>query len=216
MTYQIIFFDLDGTLIDPKDSITKSAQYALSKFGINEKTEDLTSFIGPPLLVSLNKYYGFNEEKSQQASEYYREYFLEHGIKELIVYNGAIRLLEKLKKQNKILCVVSSKFKISAQRIVEEQKLGNYFESITATNDDQSNVHKSMLIKEALALYPEYPKHSFVMVGDTELDIHGAKTNRIDSIGVLYGYGSEEKIRESKPTYTAKTIKKLEQLLTKS
>ena len=85
MAYQIIFFDLDGTLIDPKENITKSAQHALAQFGIHEKLDKLIPFIGPPLNDSFKKYYDFNEEHSKQAAEYYREYFLKNGTKEVVL-----------------------------------------------------------------------------------------------------------------------------------
>jgi hydroxymethylpyrimidine pyrophosphatase-like HAD family hydrolase len=55
-----ILFDLDGTLTDPKIGITKSVQYALKSFGIDEPTLDvLTKFIGPPLRDSFANFYGF-------------------------------------------------------------------------------------------------------------------------------------------------------------
>jgi len=76
MSYETIFFDLDGTLIDPKIGKTKSSQYALKKLGIDEKLDNLTSFIGPPLNKSFQKYYNFNDEKSMQAVQYYREYYI--------------------------------------------------------------------------------------------------------------------------------------------
>lgn len=54
--YRYILFDLDGTLTDPKEGITKCVQYALKYFGIEADTEELVDFIGPPLLESFQKY----------------------------------------------------------------------------------------------------------------------------------------------------------------
>ena len=52
-----VLFDLDGTLTDPKEGITKCVQYALADFGIMEPDLDaLTCFIGPPLLQSCREY----------------------------------------------------------------------------------------------------------------------------------------------------------------
>lgn len=214
MNYQIIFFDLDGTLINGGDSIPKSVQYTLSKFGIKTDFKDLTHFIGPPLHESLKKYYGFTEEQTKTAANYYREHFLEKSIKELTLYEGVRDLLEKLKEKNKILNIVSTKFKISAEKIINEHDIAKYFDNIIATLPDESNASKPVLVKEALSLYPEYTKDSFVMVGDTHLDILGAQANDIDSIAVLYGYGSDEKLSKSNPTYTVNTIEDLNNLLT--
>jgi phosphoglycolate phosphatase len=213
MAYTTIFFDLDGTLIDPKDGITTSVQYALSKFGITAELDELIPFIGPPLSESFKKYYNFTDEQLQQAITHYREHFLANGVNEVELYEGVIELLKKLKSENKKLAVVSSKFMIAVQKIVKQNNLNMYFDHLIATKPDESNVHKPILIKEALELYPEQPKDSFVMIGDREHDIIGAQENGIDSIGVLYGYGTEEELEKIKPTHIAKTIEDLEKYL---
>lgn len=215
MTYQIIFFDLDGTLIDPKTSITSSVQYALSKFNINEELETLIPFIGPPLNKSFQKFYNFNDKKSMQAVVYFREHLSKEGIHSISVYKGIIELLEKLKKKNKKLVIVTSKSTPSAIEVLEYVKLKEYFDAIIGCKLDLSNADKPSLVKEALSLFPERAKTSFVMVGDKEHDIIGAQANSIDSIGVLYGYGSNKEIEKSKPTYIAKTIDELTKLLTR-
>ena len=71
-----ILFDLDGTLTDPEEGITKSVEYALNSFGIQvEDRHSLTLFIGPPLKDSFMKFYGFTEEKAAQGIEKYRKYY---------------------------------------------------------------------------------------------------------------------------------------------
>src|SRR5438105_64141 len=100
MIYTHILFDLDGTLTDPKIGITKSVQYALAKYGIEEKAENLTAFIGPPLNINLQKYYGFSEEESMEVVSYFREYYSAKGMYESTVYKGIPGLLEKLKAGN--------------------------------------------------------------------------------------------------------------------
>ena len=87
--YDIFFFDLDGTITDSSVGITNSVMYALKKFGIVEEDRTkLYQFIGPPLTDSSQRYYGFSEEESWQAVEYYREYYREKGIYENRVYEG--------------------------------------------------------------------------------------------------------------------------------
>ena len=63
-----VLFDLDGTLTDPKEGITKCVQYSLKHFGI--EVDDLTQlmcFIGPPLVESFQQFYGFDKEKAEVA-----------------------------------------------------------------------------------------------------------------------------------------------------
>lgn len=87
--YDICFFDLDGTIIDSSPGITNSVMYALEKFGIEEtEREKLYKFIGPPLTDSFARFYGFDDEKSWKAVEYYREYYQDTGIFECSVYPG--------------------------------------------------------------------------------------------------------------------------------
>ena len=74
MRYQYLLFDLDGTITDPKEGITKSAQYALEAFGIHEPDADkLTPFIGPPLIDSFQEFYHMPPEQAALAVKKYRE-----------------------------------------------------------------------------------------------------------------------------------------------
>lgn len=213
MPYQTIFFDLDGTLIDPKLGITKGVQYALDKFGITENIESLTHFIGPPLNKSFHKYYGFTEEQAMQGVRYYREYFTPVGLYESTRYQGIIELLTKLKETNKKLFVVTSKPTFLATEVVRFHKMDSFFEEVCGCLPDLSNADKTTLIKETLAVIPDVHKQSVVMIGDREHDIIGAKNNQIDSIGVLYGYGLQEEITNIKPTHMVNSIKELEKYL---
>lgn len=102
--YDICFFDLDGTIIDSSPGITNSVMYALEKFGIEEtEREKLYKFIGPPLTDSFARFYGFDDEKSWKAVEYYREYYQDTGIFECSVYPGFEKSLKALKAAGKRL-----------------------------------------------------------------------------------------------------------------
>lgn len=103
--FEYILFDLDGTLTDSGEGITKSVQYALKSFGILvDDLKELNKFIGPPLKDSFKEYYNFDEEKAQLGLVKYREYFAEKGIYENKLYDGIPELLEVLKKNNKKNC----------------------------------------------------------------------------------------------------------------
>lgn len=214
MSYNIILFDLDGTLTDPKVGITKSVQYALKKLGIAEPNLDkLTPFIGPPLMESFTKIYNFNEEKAWQGVEYYRsEYFTKKGMLEDKLYEGIPELLEKL-YQSKSLYVVTSKPTLFSEKIIRHFHLDKYFKKVIGPDLDVKNVSKKILIKSVVDMYPNEKKESFVMIGDREHDILGAQANGIDSVGVLYGYGSQEEIKNAEPTQIIKTVEDLENLL---
>ena len=174
-SYRFILFDLDGTLTDPKVGITKSAQYALKKMGIDEKNLDnLTSFIGPPLQVSFTDEYGFNKEQTEAAIDYYRERFKEKGMFENKPYEGIAPLLQMLVEQQYTLVVATSKLTVFAEQILKHFELEQYFDLIVGSNLDGTRSEKAEIIRYILDYYNEHSNDEFVMVGDRKYDIIGA------------------------------------------
>jgi len=212
--YDIIIFDLDGTLTDPKAGITKSVQYALSKFDIIEDNLDyLEQFIGPPLLESFKKYYSFEESKARQAVEYYREYFSEFGICENLVYAGISDMLEQLKNSGKQLIVATLKPTLYAERILKRFGLHKYFSRIVGSNLDGSRSYKDEIIQHILSVILTTKRQNIIIVGDREQDITVAHSNGIDSIAVTYGYAPNEELKNANPTYIASSVEDLGILL---
>lgn len=202
--YQYILFDLDGTLTDPGIGITNSVMYALKKFQIEvEDRTTLFKFIGPPLKASFEKYYGFSKEESELALQYYREYFRPYGLYENKVYDGVRELLIELKKQNKTLLLATSKPEEFAIEILKHFDLYPYFDFVAGATMDSSRVKKADVILYALQSYGVSVLSSAIMIGDREHDILGAKQVGLDSIGVLYGYGDYEELKEAGATYIA-------------
>ncbi len=204
--YSIILFDLDGTLTDPGQGITNSVAYALKNYGIEvEDRKSLYSFIGPPLKDSFMKYYGFSEEKAMEAIWCYREYFADKGIFENEVYDGVRELLERIKNSGRKTVLATSKPEEFAVRILEHFDLMQYFDVVAGASMDEKRNKKGDVIKYAMEK-GGFSSHGAVMVGDREHDIFGAKENGLKSIGVLYGYGSEEELKTAGADYIAKTV----------
>lgn len=202
--YQYILFDLDGTLTDPGIGITNSVMYALKKFQIEvEDRTTLFKFIGPPLKASFEKYYGFSKEESELALQYYREYFRPKGLYENQVYKGVRELLTDLKSRNKTLILATSKPEEFAIEILRHFDLYKYFDFVAGATMDSSRVKKADVILYALQSYGVSDLSSAIMIGDREHDILGAKQVGLDSIGVLYGYGDYEELKEAGATYIA-------------
>ena len=89
-----IFFDLDGTLTDSAEGITNSVEYALNHYGISvQDKSSLNVFVGPPLVDSFMKYYGFDHEKARKSVGIYREYFETKGMFENAVYPRLVEFL---------------------------------------------------------------------------------------------------------------------------
>ncbi|MDQ0857431.1 phosphoglycolate phosphatase [Bacillus sp. V2I10] len=152
----------------------------------------LKDFIGPPLQVSFQKHLDFDRAMAEQATCFYREYFIQKGMYENKVYPGISSLLEDSHRKKIRLAVATSKPAFFAEKILKHFKMDSYFDQIAGSNLDGILIAKSDIIAEVLKHYPANPKSEIVMIGDREQDIIGARENNIASIGVLYGYGSKK------------------------
>ena len=200
--YDILLFDLDGTLTDPGEGITNSVAYALNKFGITvENKKELYNFIGPPLIDSFMKYYDMNYDDGLKAVEYYREYFGVTGIFENRMFDGVPQLLDKIKKSGRTISLASSKPEQYAIRILEHFDLLKYFDFVGAATMDESRSKKSDVITYTLEKLNVTDKSKVVMIGDRHHDIEGANQNGLDSIGVLVGYGDRKELESAGATY---------------
>lgn len=214
--YEYILFDLDGTLTDPKEGITKSVQYALRHFGIDEPDIDnLTRFIGPPLHKSFSEYYGFSEAESQKAVEKYRERFSKIGIYENYVFEGISDLLYRLKEKNRVLAVATSKPEVFMLKILEKYDLKKYFDVMVGSEMDGKRTDKAEVIDEVFRrLYlTEADKYKAIMVGDRKYDIYGAKACGISCIGVEFGYAEDDELQLAGADYVISCVSELEELL---
>ena len=148
--YQYLLFDLDGTLTNPKEGITKCVQYALRSFGIEEPDLDkLEPFIGPPLLDSFMEYYNMTPEQARTALEKYRERFRDIGIFENEVFPGVPEMLEILQKKGKKLVIASSKPEEYVLRILEKYGIRAFFHEVVGASMDEKRSAKADVIEEA-------------------------------------------------------------------
>lgn len=211
--YKYILFDLDGTLTDPKEGITKSFQYALRHFGIEEDLVNLEKFIGPPLHDSFRDDYNFSEEEVEEAVTKFRKYFAQNGIFENKIFSGVKEVLEYLHSNNKRILLATSKPTIFAEKILKHFEIDKYFEYIGGSNLDGSRSEKNEVINHVLEVCKVSSMEDVIMIGDRKYDVIGAKKIGVDSIGVLYGYGDLEELQEVNPTYIIKNIEELKNIL---
>ena len=212
--YSIILFDLDGTITESGEGVTNSVIYALEKYGI--KTEDraeLYRFIGPPLIDSFMKFYNFEYEKAVEAVAYYRENYQDKGIWENSVYEGIPQLLKDLNALGKRVLVATSKPEVFAKRILEKHDIAKYFEFIAGASMDETRSQKDEVIRYALETCNITDMSEIIMVGDTEFDIIGANKFGMDSVGVLFGYGTKEEMEKEGATYICERVDDLRKIL---
>ena len=185
--YNVIIFDLDGTLSNSKEGITKSVQYALSKFGIEEPDLDkLEHFIGPPLVDELMKSYDFTRKQALEGVGFYRERYKPIGIYETEIYPGTEEMLEMLKGNGKYIALATSKPLPMAEEVLKYLKIYSYFDKVMGAELKGPRQSKVDVLE---ALFDEMPdsitKKQCIMIGDTCFDIDGANTVGIDKDEML-------------------------------
>ncbi len=205
---EAIFFDLDGTLTDPKPGITKSIQHALTELGHQPPpADDLTWCIGPPLLASFERILG-DEAMANSALTLYRERFADVGLFENAVYPGIADGLRKLGESGRPLYVATSKPAVYAERIIRHFELDDHFHRVFGAELDGTRADKTDLLRFALA-ETGIEAAGAVMVGDRSHDIVGAHNNGMTSVGVLYGYGDRAELEEAGADDVVETVEDL-------
>lgn len=207
-----ILFDLDGTLTNPKEGITKCVQHALRHFGIERECDELVEFIGPPLKEQFMKYASLSEEEGALAVSIYRERFAPIGLFENEIYEGVISMLEKLKAQGKTLVLATSKPWVFAEKIAQKYGIAPFLSELFGSELDGTNTDKALVIQNAMKAIGANADNT-LMVGDRMHDVIGAHKNGIKCIGVTYGYGSEEELVKSGADEIVHSIEELTRLL---
>ena len=205
MKKDFLFFDLDGTLTESAPGIIRSAKYALSHFGMAPSDEIMMKFIGPPLLESFGNLCGLNEKDSREAIRLYREYFAEKGMFENSVYDGVYEMLEALRAQGKTLAVATSKPEVYAKKILDHFHLTEYFSHISGAELDHVKMTKADVLRNAVHATGLSDLRRGLMIGDRKHDVEGGNELGMETLGVLYGYGSQEELISAGAIDTAKT-----------
>lgn len=212
--YQYILFDLDGTLTDPREGITKSVQYALAKMGIEEPDlSALEHFIGPPLYDEFRRCYDFDDVQAKQAVAAYRERFSVDGWKENILFDGVPAMLKTLRAAGKTLAIASSKPTLFVEKILELFEIASYFDVVSGATLDGSISTKAQVVERALTLLSVKDRKSAVLVGDRMHDVEGARSCGIDCVGVTFGFGGLQELRQAGAKYIVQDFAELMHLL---
>ena len=196
--YNLVLFDLDGTLTDSKEGIINCVKFALESFGISENDEKiLNSFIGPPLYDSFRREYGFSHSDALLAVKKYRERFEKTGIFENTIYDDTVTALTMLKNGGKKLALATSKPYVYAERILKNFKIFDFFDYRAGAEDDGTKGYKDEVIQKVLSLAHPCDLTKTVLIGDRENDILGAKKCNISSIGLRCGYANENELENA-------------------
>lgn len=213
MKYKAVLFDFDGTFADTGEGLFESVQYAVKALGFEPfDGAALRRFIGPPVYESFKRELPIDDEQADFAVAKYREAYAKDGITKLKIYDGNLELLRELKENGIKTAIASAKPQKFLFRIVANLGLEDYFDYISAPADDKADPSKVTIINNAAdALKTE--KTAILMVGDRCFDINGANGAGVDSVGVTFGYGSEEELRNAGATYIAHSVSDLKNII---
>ena len=216
MKYNIILFDLDGTLTDPKVGITTCCQYGLRAVGVDvPDLKELEQFIGPPLLPAFQEVYGLDEEQALKAIDKFRERFQSVGLYENELLPGVPQMLRTLKEHGKILATASSKPEVFVKQILQHFDIDSWFDEIVGSTMDEKHAGKAEVIGEALRRLgcADADRDSILMVGDRMHDVEGAVALNIRTVGVTFGYGSRSELEQAGAWRIADTMEELTDIL---
>lgn len=209
--YDVIAFDLDGTLSDPANGLIQGFVYCFKKLGIAYDNEnDLRKYIGPSLYEEWQEDFGFTPDEANDAIEVFREYYNIYGWWDNTLYEGIPEMLGSLKAAGKKIVLATSKPLDTAKKVLALFGLTDYFDfiggAVSHQNDQKWQVLNWSLTSVGIDVNDPAQREKCILVGDRKYDAEGAKICGIDSMGVLYGYGTEEEIYSSGFTHYAPTV----------
>ena len=199
--YDVILFDVDGTLIDSAPGILNTLEEVFHKMNVDITGVDLRRYLGPPLRKSFGEHFS-EPEKIEKATELYRASYAAKGSHEGNAYQGAAEMLRRLKEAGYVLC--TSKPTKVVTPILEEQGLAPYFDFIGGASMDESRDTKTEVVRYVLE-QPCAKGKRVLMVGDRNDDMRGAADCHLDAAAALYGYGSREELEPFHPVFYAES-----------
>jgi phosphoglycolate phosphatase len=211
--YQMMMFDLDGTISDSSPGVFKSLLKGFRAAGYKEPTpQELRGFVGPPLWNHLTEVQGVPPETAKRVIEVFRERYREKGAFENDLYPGMLELMRDFSREGGRLAVVTSKPEAPAKAVLRYLGVSEYLEFISAADESDRGGGKEELILPVLKKSGVAAKDA-VMIGDTRYDASGAANAGVNFIGVLYGFGSREEMEHEGGRTFAESVEELRQIL---
>ena len=199
MSVTTLFFDLDGTVSNNFQGISRCLNFALEQLGLRQLTDiEMLPFIGPPFRESLPRAFpGINTEA---ALKLYRERYATVGWLENSLYEGVPQAINTLHSQGFTIALCTSKPRVFAERIIEHFDLARYFKGIHGPELDGKFDRKTELLAHLIEHYKTAPENA-LMIGDRDKDVEAALHVGAHSLGVLWGFGSRQELCDAGATH---------------
>lgn len=212
--YKYILFDLDGTLLDTYEGVSRSVVHTMEHYGLPVPNEsEMRRYLGPPLIESFQKLAGMDENNAAEAVKVFRERYRRLGIYEYGFFEDIKSVLEELRGMGCILAVATAKLETAAKIMLEHAGLTEQFAFIGGAIDEPDRRQKSQVIGYVLENLGNPDKSEVLMVGDRDNDVLGAKSNGIACCGLLCGYGSREEFKAAGAEYIVEKAENVKNIL---
>lgn len=205
MELKYILFDMDGVLIDSRQSITESTLYTLEQFGMVPTEEQLGRIIGPPLFRIYTDIFGLDVQSAAEAVSIYKKYYDEHAIPLVTLFPGVEEMLSELYAHDKKLMIATARFREITEKILEKLDILKYFCFVGSVNaapgstDPDARTNKTEVIRYCLNENGIFTKENAVMIGDRAEDIEGGRANGITVFGAGYGFAPDGELKNASP-----------------
>lgn len=213
-SFDLVIFDLDGTLIDPRVDITAAANYALAKLGFPEKSlEDITGYIGLGIEhLIADAFETKNKKLIDEGLSLFNRYYSKHLFDNTVLYPQVKEVLRFLSSKKKTLAILSNRPRWSTVKILKHFGIYKYFKIIIGGDDRFCRKPAACPVNGIIRLL-NADKRSGIMVGDMRFDVESAKRSGIASCAVLYGIGTPASLKRSKPDYNIKNLAQLKRII---
>lgn len=214
--YDILLFDLDGTLTDSAPGVYHGFCRALGDLGMEIPAfEDFKKCMGPPLAYSLKTFFGLEGERLETAMRTYLSYAAAKGFTENSVLPGVEEALRRLQNAGYTLAVASTKAEDMVHEVICRFGLDPYFRFLAGSRDDLGRSSKADVLQYIIETLPIPDVSRALMIGDRLYDVEGAKAWGIETVGVLYGYGTAEELTKAGAVHLSPTPAELADFLTR-
>ena len=187
---RVIIFDLDGTLIDSASSILNAFSHVFNLNDLQSIKQLTPAVIGPSLIQTLKILSGINDEKKIiKMAEQFKEYYDLEACLLSKPYDDVDHGLKKLVEDNFELHIATNKRCIPTKNIIKHLSWDNLFASVyTLDQAGAAFKSKSEVIKKQIVDFT-LSVDQVIYVGDRLEDMEAAQSNKLNFLGVSWGYG---------------------------